>query len=75
MHVLDSTPDSIVGYVEKEVNAWDEISQAISAKKEQLIQENGWNKESSGRGPWSYRALRSSVLGPTMAILRARNDI
>ncbi|PSR84813.1 Coilin like [Actinidia chinensis var. chinensis] len=60
---------------EKEVNAWDEISQAISAKKEQLIQENGWNKESSGRGPWSYRALRSSALGPTMAILRARNDI
>ncbi|PSS13619.1 Coilin like [Actinidia chinensis var. chinensis] len=60
---------------EKEVNAWDEISQAISAKKDQLIQENGWNKKSSGRGPWSYRALRSSALGPTMAILRARNDI
>ena len=70
MHVLDSTPDSIVGYVEKEVNAWDEISQAISAKKDQL------NKESSGRGTWpNNRALRSSALGPTMAILRARNDI
>uniref|UniRef100_A0A5B6YIQ3 Putative coilin isoform X3 n=1 Tax=Davidia involucrata TaxID=16924 RepID=A0A5B6YIQ3_DAVIN len=50
---------------EKEVNAWDEISQALSAKKAQL----------SGRSSWSYRALRGSALGPTMAILRARNDI
>ncbi|KAL6969371.1 hypothetical protein U1Q18_029084 [Sarracenia purpurea var. burkii] len=60
---------------EKEVNAWDEISQALTAKKAQLIQENGWSKESSGRSPWSYRALRSSALGPTMAVLRARKDI
>lgn len=59
----------------KEGNEWDEISQALSAKKEQLIRENGWNKEGSGKGSWSYRALRSSALGPTMAILRARNDI
>ncbi|KAF7124125.1 hypothetical protein RHSIM_Rhsim12G0039400 [Rhododendron simsii] len=59
----------------KEGNEWDEISQALSAKKEQLIRENGWSKEGSGKGSWSYRALRSSALGPTMAILRARNDI
>ncbi|XP_059657823.1 coilin isoform X2 [Cornus florida] len=60
---------------EKEVNTWDEISEALNKKKAQLSQENGWNKETSGRSPWSYRALRKSALGPTMALLRSRKDI
>ncbi|KAG6713859.1 hypothetical protein I3842_05G174000 [Carya illinoinensis] len=59
-----------------EVNAWDEISQALNAKKVQLSEEDGWRKEeSSGKSGWSYRALRSSALGPTMAILRAQNGL
>ncbi|XP_041013208.1 coilin-like isoform X2 [Juglans microcarpa x Juglans regia] len=59
-----------------EVNAWDEIGQALNAKKVQLSEEDGWRKEeSSGKSGWSYRALRSSALGPTMARLRAQNGL
>ncbi|XP_052185151.1 coilin isoform X2 [Diospyros lotus] len=70
-HTLTSTPE------EGEINVWDELSQALSAKKTELVKENGWGKESSssGRKSWSYRAMRGSALGPTMAILRARKDI
>ncbi|KAK9276142.1 hypothetical protein L1049_005673 [Liquidambar formosana] len=58
------------------VDVWDEISKALNAKKEQLSQENSWHKkESSGRSPWSYKALRSSALGPTMALLRAQKGL
>ncbi|XAR64478.1 hypothetical protein NMG60_11024844 [Bertholletia excelsa] len=60
---------------EKEVNAWDEISQALNTKKAELLQENSWSKENSGPRSGSYRALRGSAIGPTMALLRARNDI
>ncbi|OVA20830.1 Coilin [Macleaya cordata] len=56
------------------VNAWEEISQALIEKKTQLLQKDGWTKkEGSGRSSWSYRALRSSALGPTIALLRAGN--
>ncbi|XP_022735342.1 coilin isoform X2 [Durio zibethinus] len=59
-----------------EVNAWEEISQALSAKKAELSKEDGWSQsDSSGRSSWSYRALRRSALGPTMAFLRAQNGI
>lgn len=59
-----------------EVNAWDEISQALNAKKAQLSKEDGWCKEeSSGKREWSYRAMRGSALGPTMALLRAQNGL
>ncbi|XP_059448133.1 coilin isoform X2 [Corylus avellana] len=59
-----------------EVNAWDEISEALNAKKSQLSQEDGWSKEeSSGKREWSYRAMRGSALGPTMALLRAQNEL
>ncbi|KAA8529651.1 hypothetical protein F0562_034249 [Nyssa sinensis] len=47
---------------EKEVNVWDEMSQALSAKKAWLSQERGWSRN-SGRSSWSNRALRSSALG------------
>ncbi|XVF85077.1 hypothetical protein PTKIN_Ptkin17bG0089400 [Pterospermum kingtungense] len=58
------------------VNAWEEISQALSAKKAELSKEDGWSQaDSSGRSSWSYRALRRSALGPTMAFLRAQNGI
>ncbi|XP_021293448.1 coilin isoform X2 [Herrania umbratica] len=58
------------------VNGWEEISQALSAKKAELCKEDGWSQtESSGRSSWSYRALRRSALGPTMAFLRAQNGI
>ncbi|KAG6708155.1 hypothetical protein I3842_06G066500 [Carya illinoinensis] len=59
-----------------EVDAWDEISQALNAKKAQLSQQGGWSKEeTSGKSAWSYTASRSSALGPTVtnAPLRAQN--
>lgn len=59
-----------------EVNVWDQINEAIEAKKAKLSQEDGWRKdESSGTRSWSYRALRRSALGPTMAILRSQNGL
>ncbi|OMO81603.1 hypothetical protein COLO4_23486 [Corchorus olitorius] len=58
------------------VDAWEEISQALSAKKAELSKEDGWSQtDSSGKGSWSYRALRRSALGPTMALLRSQNGI
>lgn len=59
-----------------EVNTWDEISQALNEKKAQLSQEDGWSKEeSSGKREWSFRAMRGSALGPTVALLRAQNGL
>lgn len=62
--------------VNGQINAWEEISQALSAKKAQLSQEDSWRKEESpGKKSWSYKGLRGSALGPTMALLRAQNDL
>lgn len=59
--------------VNGDVNMWDEISEALSAKKALLSQEDGWqNHEISHKRSWS---LRGSALGPTMAILRAQNEL
>ncbi|KAA3465738.1 coilin isoform X1 [Gossypium australe] len=58
------------------VNVWEELNQALSAKKAELSKEDGWSRaDSSGRSAWSFRALRRSALGPTMAFLRAQNGI
>ncbi|XP_030475021.2 coilin isoform X2 [Syzygium oleosum] len=58
------------------VDVWEEISEALSAKKAQLSQQDNWTmKQSSGRSSWSYKALRGSALGPTMALLRAQNGV
>ncbi|KAF9605469.1 hypothetical protein IFM89_017488 [Coptis chinensis] len=60
------------------VDVWEEISQVLSEKKTQLskeIEERWTTKESSGKSQWPYKALRSSALGPTMAFLRAGNDL
>ncbi|CAN6355805.1 unnamed protein product [Urochloa humidicola] len=40
------------------------------------VQEKGWGtwKRNASTSAWSYRALRSSALGPTMAMLRGKNS-
>ncbi|RYR35248.1 hypothetical protein Ahy_A10g050395 isoform C [Arachis hypogaea] len=58
------------------VNVWDEINEALTAKKVKLSQANCWRKEeSSSSQSWSQRALRCSALGPTMALLRSQNGL
>ncbi|CAO2840649.1 unnamed protein product [Amaranthus hypochondriacus] len=55
-------------------DVWEEIREALSAKKAQLTQEDKWNKkENSAKRSWSHRTLKSSALGPTIAMLRAQN--
>ncbi|KAL2543304.1 sphere organelles protein-related [Abeliophyllum distichum] len=61
--------------IDNGVNAWDQISATLNAKKAQLLLENSCGKESSGKKSWSYKALRGSALGPTMAILRSKKEI
>lgn len=56
-------------------NIWEQLSEALNAKKEELSQGNSWDKASSGKSSWSYRALRGSALGPTMALLRSKNKL
>nr|KYP75751.1 hypothetical protein KK1_019951 [Cajanus cajan] len=59
-----------------EVNVWDEINEALKAKKAKLSQEDGWSRgESSSTRSWSHRAMRCSALGPTMAFLRSNNGL
>ncbi|CAH2038014.1 unnamed protein product [Thlaspi arvense] len=59
------------------VNPWEELSEALSAKKAELTQtNNGWNKKgSSSGGSWSYKALRGSAMGPVMNYLRSEKEI
>ncbi|XP_054821151.1 coilin isoform X2 [Prosopis cineraria] len=60
----------------REVNVWDEINEALTRKKANLSQENGWNKhQNSGSRSWSHRSSRCSALGPTVALLRAQNGL
>lgn len=55
-------------------NTWNELAEALRAKKSELLEtiseeakgDSQWNK-------WSFRALKSSALGPTMALLRSGN--
>ncbi|KAL2903427.1 Coilin [Bienertia sinuspersici] len=57
-------------------DVWEEISDALTAKKAQLKQEDNWNKkQTSSKRSWSNRTLKSSALGPTMARLRAQNGV
>lgn len=60
-----------------EVNVWDELSQTLNEKKAELSKEqDGWrDNEFSGKSSWSYRALKGSALGPTMAFLRSQNKL
>ncbi|KAG6429263.1 hypothetical protein SASPL_107308 [Salvia splendens] len=43
-------------------------------KKPQMSQENSWGKQNIGSKSWSYKALRGSGLGQTMALLRSKRD-
>ncbi|MQL74991.1 hypothetical protein Taro_007361 [Colocasia esculenta] len=58
---------------------WEEICQALDAKKAELSQEKGWSswgrKETPTTTKWSYRALRWGALGPTVSLLRSKNDM
>ncbi|CAN0896302.1 COIL [Linum grandiflorum] len=58
-------------------NSWDEISQALSAKKAELSQEQSWSKpeKNSGSNQRTVKPWRGSALGPTIALLRAQNGI
>lgn len=74
---MDEFSFCVVIFLENgEVNVWEEISQALDTKKAQLSQEDGWSREENSlKNGWSYRALRGSALGPTMARLRAQNGL
>ncbi|KAJ8758892.1 hypothetical protein K2173_002671 [Erythroxylum novogranatense] len=58
----------------EKLNPWEEINQVLSAKKSELSLGDNWKRaESSGRKLRSYKA--SSALGPTIALLRAQDQI
>ncbi|CAL0327971.1 unnamed protein product [Lupinus luteus] len=57
------------------VNAWDELNEALAAKKAKLSKDGGWSNVSSDSRSWSKRAFRCSALGPTMARLRTQNGL
>lgn len=57
------------------VNLWEQFSDALKSKKAELAQESGWDKASTGKSPWSYRSMRGTALGPTMAFLRSQKKI
>ncbi|XP_071716935.1 coilin-like [Rutidosis leptorrhynchoides] len=59
----------------KEGDTWEELSEALRAKKQELLEINEEMKKDSGSNKWSYRALRGSALGPTMAMLRSTNNM
>ncbi|KAI3733461.1 hypothetical protein L6452_12904 [Arctium lappa] len=70
---LSKDPTSVVA--NKEGNSWDELKEVLSAKKAELLEMKEEMKKDSGWNRWSYRALRGSALGPTMALLRSKNDV
>ncbi|KAL0336065.1 UNVERIFIED_CONTAM: Coilin [Sesamum radiatum] len=67
--------DNSWGKNAKKVQPSPESASGKNAQKVQPPQDNSWGKQSLGGKSWSYKALRGSALGPTMAILRSRKDI
>ncbi|KAL3501111.1 hypothetical protein ACH5RR_035560 [Cinchona calisaya] len=61
--------------IENGGNIWQQLSEALNAKKDELSKRNTCDKASSGKSSWSYRALKGSALGPTMAFLRSNNKL
>lgn len=57
------------------VNLWEQFSDTLKSKKAELAQESSWDKASTGKSPWSYRSMRGTALGPTMAFLRSQKKI
>ncbi|KAL6622930.1 hypothetical protein ACP70R_032809 [Stipagrostis hirtigluma subsp. patula] len=55
-------------------NVWEENGEAPKDKAD--VKENGWGTwtPNASTSAWSLRALRSSALGPTVAILRGKNS-
>ncbi|KAG1331389.1 coilin [Cocos nucifera] len=55
---------------------WEQIERALTEKKAELQQNDGWgswtSNENTSTTSWSYRALRGSALGPTLALLRGK---
>ncbi|XP_055810396.1 coilin isoform X2 [Solanum dulcamara] len=67
---IKSTPSENGG-----VNLWEQFSDTLKSKKAELAQESSWDKASTGKSPWSYRSMRGTALGPTMAFLRSQKKI
>ncbi|XP_042053480.1 coilin-like isoform X2 [Salvia splendens] len=74
----DSTPKKAVVSHE---NSWGKNEKKVQAspgsnwdKTPQLSQDNSWEKQNIGSKSWSYKALRGSGLGQTMALLRSKRD-
>ncbi|KAL9267909.1 Coilin-like protein [Drosera capensis] len=58
-------------------NPWEELVQAIDAKKADLQQNSKWNKKNNTekQRSWSYGTSQRSALGPTLNRLREQNGI
>ncbi|TVT97952.1 hypothetical protein EJB05_56778 [Eragrostis curvula] len=66
------TPDVTPEKTQKTV--WEEPVEVPNDKPD--VQENGWDQwtQNASTSAWSLRALRSSAIGPTVAILRGKNN-
>nr|CAB3461933.1 unnamed protein product [Digitaria exilis] len=72
--VANNTKDQESALGKTENAAWEENCEPSNEKTD--VQGNGWGtwKRNESTSAWSYRALRSSALGPTMAMLRGKNS-
>ncbi|KAK9060224.1 hypothetical protein SSX86_020928 [Deinandra increscens subsp. villosa] len=70
---ISKYPSPVVG--NKKGNTWDELEELLTAKKSELLETDEEAKKDPGWNKWSYRALRGSALGPTISLLRSKNNI
>ncbi|CAL5093848.1 unnamed protein product [Urochloa decumbens] len=72
--VLNNTKNQEATPEKMENKVWEENVEPPNDNTD--VQENGWGtwKRNASTSAWSYRALRSSALGPTMAMLRGKNS-
>uniref|UniRef100_A0ACD5ZTN0 Uncharacterized protein n=1 Tax=Avena sativa TaxID=4498 RepID=A0ACD5ZTN0_AVESA len=70
--VPNNTKDPEEAPEKKDNKVWEESSEI---PKPDEVQENGWGtwKPNGSTSAWSYRAQRSSALGPTLALLRGKD--
>lgn len=56
-------------------SSWETNGELANARNCQ-VEQNGWEKwvPNTSTASWSYKALRGSALGPTMAWLRGNNE-
>ncbi|KAF0890140.1 hypothetical protein E2562_038142 [Oryza meyeriana var. granulata] len=71
--VPNNTKDPEVTQEKTRNTVWEENGEA--SNEEPAVQENGWGTwtPNASTSAWSYRALSSSALGPTVALLRGKN--